>query len=471
MTSTQSKRSLLRLLTALIASAVLVTACAADQAGPLDNEDAADDGSEDPAEPSDDGAEETALDDAGDDEPADDPDDSEAPTDADEPDGVRGVTDDTITIGYVYLDLDDVRERGIVDLNWGPQGDHMQAIVEHINANGGVAGRNLEVISIAFDPVGSTGARAACLELTEDTQVFAVVGAIRRDEVFCYTEQHDTVAIANSDLTQERVERSIAPYASVNASRERTIGLFIDEAVESGLFEGRTVAVMSSDAIEVTEAIAVPALEAAGITVEGIYLTQGDGTIGSAAVEAAAAAEAMKVQGVDTVLVVGDAIVAVNSFIGADFAPTILFTDQGSASTTAGRADLSSFEALYTYGPQSASVRYDDPVFQEHCVAPWNEANPDLIAVNPADVPDREPNHAVGLQIACRLMAIFTSVADSAGPDLTTESFAAALDSLGEFHLPGSGTATLTEGKYDAEDVLRMAIYDETEQAFVALQD
>ena len=109
-------------------------------------------------------------------------------------------------------------------------------------------------------------------------------------------------------------------------------------------------------------------------------LTSGDGTFGSAEVEASASAEATKVPGIDTVLDVGDAIVALNSFISTDFAPTILFADQCSASTTAGRFDLSSFEALYTYGPQSASVRYDDPVFQEHCVAPRNETYPDLIA-------------------------------------------------------------------------------------------
>ena len=108
-------------------------------------------------------------------------------------------------------------------------------------------------------------------------------------------------------------------------------------------------------------------------------LTSGDGTFGSAEVEASASAEATKVPGIDTVLDVGDAIVALNSFISTDFAPTILFADQCSASTTAGRFDLSSFEALHTHDPQSAWVG-DDPVFQEHCVAPRNETYPDLIA-------------------------------------------------------------------------------------------
>ena len=123
----------------------------------------------------------------------------------------RGVTTDTITIGYLYLDLDEVRERGFIDLNWGPQADHVQAIVDHINASGGINGRTVEVIPRALDPLDAQSAQAACLELTEDTEVFAVLGTLRRDEVLCYTEQHDTIAIVNADMTQERLDRSTAP--------------------------------------------------------------------------------------------------------------------------------------------------------------------------------------------------------------------------------------------------------------------
>lgn len=459
-------RKIIEALGVLVACVMLTTACATDQDGPLGDQEATpttastEDTSDDA--PADEESEDDAAEDHEPDQSTGDASQAETSDDPAPPlaEPGRGVTDDTITIGFVYLDLDDLREQGIIDLNWGPQDEQMQVIVDHINDNGGIGGRELEVVSIAFDPVGTTGARSACLQLTEDTEVFAVVGAIRRDEVFCYTEQHDTIAIANSDLTAERVERSVAPYASVNASRERIIDLFVGDAVDAGLFDGRSVAVLSTDAIEVTETIAIPALADAGVVVEQEYLIQSDGTVGATAVELSAAAEAMKVQGIDTVVVVGDAILAVNSFIGADFAPTILFTDQGSASTTAGRADLASFEAIYTYGQPAAAERFDEAVFQSECVAPWNERNPDRAAINPAEVPDGEPNHGVGLQIACRVLAIFTAVADAAGPSLNNESFGAALDELGEFHLPGSETATLGTGKYDAEDNLRMAVFD-----------
>lgn len=384
---------------------------------------------------------------------------------------VSGVTEDTITIGYVYLDLDAVRERGLINLNFGPQGEHVQTIVDHINANGGINGRNIELIARAVDPVGSTDARSACLELTEDAAVFAVLGAVRRDEALCYTEQHDTIAIVNAGLTQERLDRSTAPYASVNVARERSIESFVADGAQQGLFAERTIAVLSTDAVEVAADIAIPTLNNAGVSVDFEYLIQGDGTLGSAALELASSVESMRAQGVDTVFVVGDAILAVNTFIGTGFFPTLFFTDQGSATVTAGRADLSLFEAVYTYGQASTSERSEDPRFQQDCAAPWDALNPNAATRNPAEVPEGEPNQTVGLLVACRALAVFTSIAEAAGPTLNNETFGAALDGLGEFDLPGTESASLGDGKHDALDDLRLWIHNpdaaDNEPAFI----
>ena len=372
----------------------------------------------------------------------------------------RGVTDDTITVGYVYLDLDKVREQGLIDLNWGPQGEHAQVIAEHINANGGVGGRSIELLELAFDPVDASSAQAACLQLTEDTEVFAVLGAPRGDEVLCYTEQHDTIAITNSGLTQERVDRSTAPYASVNAGRERVIGLLAADAAAAGLFDDRTVAVLSTDAVDVAADIAIPALNDAGVDVEFEALIQGDGTVGGAGAELAVNVESMRARNVDTVVVVGDANVAVNTFIGEGFFPRIFFTDPGGATTVAGRADLSAFDGVYTYSGPPQTERFADQLFQDECAAPWNAANPDRAVQDPAVVDDGDPNHATGLLLACRSLAIFTAAAEAAGPNLNNATFGAALDEIGEIALPGTGTSTLGSGKYDAEDNVRLAGYN-----------
>jgi hypothetical protein len=81
-----------------------------------------------------------------------------------------------------------------------------------------------------------------------------------------------------------------------------------------------------------------------------------------------------------------------------------------------------------------------------------------------------EPQHrrtiAIGsncrrpVRIACRALTVFSTIAEAAGPNLNSESFGAALDELGEFNLPGTGTGTasLGDGKYDALDDLRLWI-------------
>ena len=319
----------------------------------------------------------------------------------------------------MHLDLDKVREQGLIDLNWGPQSEHAQLIADHINANGGVNGRSIEIIPLAFDPVDASSAQAACLQLTEDNEVFAVLGALRGDEVLCYTEQHDTDRhrqLRHDPGANRPEHRAVRIRQRRDASASSTS--FVDEAVAAGLFDDRTVAVLSTDAIEVATDVAIPALNDAGVSVEFESLIQGDGTVGGAGAELAVNVESMRARGVDTVVVVGDATIPVNTFIGEGFFPTLFFTDQGSATTVAGRADLSVFDGVYTYGGPTPSDRFADPQFQEDCAAPWDEANPDRATQDPAVVPNGEPNHTVGLLIACRSLTVFTMTAEAAGPNL-----------------------------------------------------
>ncbi len=99
--------------------------------------------------------------------------------------------------------------------------------------------------------------------------------------------------------------------------------------------------------------------------------------------------------------------------------------------------------------------------------------NPDAATQDPAVVPDGEPTHAVGLLVACRALTVFTATAEAAGPNLNNATFAAALDRLGDFKLPGTRAASLGAGKYDAEDDLRLSIYNpdaaDDESSFVKL--
>ncbi len=265
-------------------------------------------------------------------------------------------------------------------------------------------------------------------------------------------------AIVNADMTQERLDRSTAPYVSVNVTRERATRAFVARAADEGLFDDKTIAVLSVDAASAATDVAVPALQAAGIDVKLEVLIQGDGSVGGAAAELGSQVESMRARGIDAVMVVGDAQIPVNTFIGSGYSPTLFFTDQGAANTTAGRADMSAFPAAYTFGGPTAGSpeAFEEALFQAECVAPWNAANPDLLAIIPSDVPDGEPAHGVGLRIACRALTIFSSIAKAAGENLNNDTFSVSLENLGEVPLPGTGVGTLGDGKYDALDDLRL---------------
>ena len=62
--------------------------------------------------------------------------------------------------------------------------------------------------------------------------------------------------------------------------------------------------------------------------------------------------------------------------------------------------------------------------------------------------------------LACRALTVFSAIAEAAGPTLNNETFGEALEGLGDVDLPGTGTGTLGNGKYDALDDLRLWILD-----------
>ncbi len=181
--------------------------------------------------------------------------------------GAVGVTDDSIKIGFTYLDLSAVSE--ITGVNHGPHDQHMQALVDDLNASGGINGREIELVARGHNPLDAESTQAVCLELTEDHQVFAVIGGLRGDQVLCYTEQHETIAVAAEGLTAERQERAKASYAAAAASQERILEGFIEEAAAEGRFDGLRVAVraaLPSDQTTATD-IVIPALGEVGVDV------------------------------------------------------------------------------------------------------------------------------------------------------------------------------------------------------------
>jgi ABC-type branched-subunit amino acid transport system substrate-binding protein len=86
-----------------------------------------------------------------------------------------GVTNDQIKVGITYVDLEALRPVGI-KIDHGDYETSFKTVIDDINANGGVNGRKIVPVFAPVNPVGTDPAQAACLKLTEDQKVFAVVG-------------------------------------------------------------------------------------------------------------------------------------------------------------------------------------------------------------------------------------------------------------------------------------------------------
>lgn len=95
-----------------------------------------------------------------------------------------GVTGNSVKVGFLLIDTGGVGAlgvKGLVDLE--QQRSAVRAYVDEVNDHGGIGGRKIEAVYAPYDPLssysgnsGRSTGRAACLSLTEDNHVFAVLG-------------------------------------------------------------------------------------------------------------------------------------------------------------------------------------------------------------------------------------------------------------------------------------------------------
>lgn len=205
--------------------------------------------------------------------------------------GARGVTDDTITVGMVRLAAlegeDDAANVGAsYDVPDGAdQEDAISAVVDHINATGGIGGRTVEVVFYYYDinsfftPQGRIREnQAACATFTEDNEVFVFSGDnITEEEMIDCARVSGIPMIAAGSSQAYPAEATIAgmtdlwyaPSGFTADRRERTVGSVL---AASGFFgDGAKVAILTLDRPGVeagVDAGLLPALKEAGIEPE-----------------------------------------------------------------------------------------------------------------------------------------------------------------------------------------------------------
>ena len=105
-------------------------------------------------------------------------------------DRAPGVTDTSIKVGVMYLDLSQAGP--ILGINQGDYQAAYTAAFDPVNEAGGINGRTLEPVFTPIVPASADQGTAACTELTDDKSVFVVLGNYVDENAPCIVTTHET---------------------------------------------------------------------------------------------------------------------------------------------------------------------------------------------------------------------------------------------------------------------------------------
>lgn len=387
---------------------------------------------------------------------ADEPAGSETTVDADAPlaASARGVTEDTITLGILTTDVEALSNVGVV-VNPGNREAQWQAAIDAVNDAGGINGRQVAAEFVTVDPVGTAGSDAACVKLTEDAEVFMVTGTLIREQSLCYTETNDTAVIMAQPANDEVTDRSKAPIRSYRAATNAQADRVVKGALGAGVFsEGDTIGVIEAQNDDTAFEAMVTAVTDNGLeVVEGPVDTPAQDDVALLAAQGVVL-EKFAAEDVDAVAVAGQGLFPLQAADKAGFtAPFALselvqparFADEGV------KPELSNdvftvADSLIGTSEQGSIVDGD---LAAECLANYEDIDgSEPIEMDPAE----NLTNLTGVLESCDILTVFAAVAEAAGPNLTNDSFGAALDDLGEIELSLLPFASVTGDKVGISD-------------------
>lgn len=399
------------------------------------------------------------VDDEGDGESSDGGDDGGSEPSA-EP--AQGVTDDGIKIGYSYLDFQSLVDQGLSPSGWGDQELAFQTFVDNANENGGVADRQLEAVYEPYSPIGTEEAEAACLALTQDEEVFAVIGGFvgpAEPANTCIAGRQET-ALFGGVQSPERLAEATAPWATDRPTRSQQAQVLLSLLDEEGALGDASVAlVTNTDAEDVQDDVRAALAEFGVEPVEDLVIDAPIGDIVAEDQAWATLAERIRGAGADALLVVGNPSSAVRNAASQGLDVDLWITDQESLQSLGSATDLEDARGALTAAPLTGQELWDDESLGE-CREIFTEANPDIEIIDPDDLEEGDEDWPQGITVACRFFRLFEAVVNGADGDLSNAGVQTAIDGLGEFTIPGQPFASLGPDKFTSNDSFRLAEFD-----------
>jgi hypothetical protein len=351
----------------------------------------------------------------------------------------QGVTSTSITIGIPYIDLATVDKLYGLHLNQGSYPDAYNALIDNLNAHGGINGRKVIAKYAAINPALPTSGATSCTQLVQDDHVFVAI-----DPYFgiCYLEAG--VPTINATVAGT-VSGRAAPNFTLQAPTNVYDPIQLAMLTRMGVFKGKKVGVWGgpTDSSEVRTVDAALAKDHVHVVQTAFDSAPATDSVGQAQQDAVIA-QRFQNAGVDEVVAVGQ---------GSAGWP---LDQQANESTYNPPWVATNYDALYGYAigsstnpvylekvlattPTPAAIAaWKDPQIQ-HCVAiikkeTPNDAISSPIGQSPADTSNQT---YIAPMTACTNVAMFTAIAEAAGKNLTLGHFETAGYGLHDVTFPG----------------------------------
>lgn len=368
-----------------------------------------------------------------------------------------GITADVVTVGVPVPDLSAMgdTEGGVKFAeSFGDMRAQYQTAIDALNQRGGINGRQVRAEYRSYKAADLDAMRAACIYLTEERKVFAVLGGFYGDPILCVTEQHRTPMVAMASEPDDFYARSQGNFFSIAASKDRILGDLATALHRDGAMKGRTVGILDQEGIDAipVDRTLIPRLEALGYDVA--YHARIANDIGAAQSQIPIEVQRMRGAGVDTVIVASGlvrATVFAQEAQNQRWRPQYLLSDFASGATDVFTAAMpASFEGAVAYTSfrtGEARAGLPEAAHDRACREQYEAATGDRL--------DRKAIEYYYAVTACGIVDLFARGLAGAGTNPTRASFSQGLQRLGPIDVPYGAAGSFGAGKYDAPDSTR----------------
>jgi ABC-type branched-subunit amino acid transport system substrate-binding protein len=385
-----------------------------------------------------------------------------------------GLTDTTIKISMISADLSQLTEQNLAP-EIGNAETTMKAVVADINAHGGIAGRQIELVSHVLNGTDAILnpdlGRQACVQATEDDKPFAVIiaASIPALLVQCVVEDHDVLTITMdswpASLYDAAKGRLFSLAAHISMERNREYQAWPKVLDTAGLLKGKTLGVIRTDTAdqqETTDDALIPAIESLGYEVAAeavLPCPEGSQTCDQQDV----AIQRMQEAGVDTVFLVAQTLAGSAT---VEKAQALGYKPQW---TTIGNNVTSTVAKFYANAKDNFDGAYGVDTQFTDMTQQAADCNRIAVAGGAEEFPN--PSDGYGFTaVTCIQMQSIANAIEAVDGTVDQASVIAALQASDPLMIagpPGSLDAT----KHDAGTAVFLSRYSATTQTFMPVDD